>query len=161
MPKTLGRAGVRRKTVWLSDEGRAIIQTWADENGVSFSSAIEALARLATKEPAATALAPILAAAVHFRALRKLQAAAAIDAGTAARLAGDAVRLLVQERAATSPKTVTADLKGEDKTPANFLTDERKKKARLDSVKALRKPLDLAGYNDQPQAQTEPKKESD
>jgi len=46
------RVNTSRKSIRLTDDGRAKIQAWADEQGVSFSAAIERFSRLGMGEPA-------------------------------------------------------------------------------------------------------------
>src|SRR6266540_4215129 len=53
------------KTVWLTDEGRAQVQAWAEAQGVSFSAAIETLARVGLGQAPAEAFAPALVSTVR------------------------------------------------------------------------------------------------
>ncbi|HEX2033438.1 MAG TPA: hypothetical protein VHS99_04570 [Chloroflexota bacterium] len=98
MPQHPNYVRTARKQVCLTAEGRALIQEWADREGVSFSAAIETLARLGLREDPRDAWGPALTSKV-VRAVRAdlgrivgVFAATAIDAGMAARLAGAAVR---------------------------------------------------------------------
>ena len=52
------------KHIYLSDEGRAAVQAWADGEGVSFSAAIETLARLGLREDPRDAWSPALTAKI-------------------------------------------------------------------------------------------------
>jgi hypothetical protein len=88
------------KHVYLSDEARAGVQTWADREGVSFSAAVDTLARLALGEDPRDAWSPVLTAKLlgavraelgHHRALL---AATALDAGIAVRMASAAAKML-------------------------------------------------------------------
>jgi len=64
------RKSTSRKSIRLTDDGRVKIQTWADEQGVSFSAAIESLCLLGMGEPAAVAFAPFMVSAVRFKIQR-------------------------------------------------------------------------------------------
>jgi hypothetical protein len=88
------------KHVYLSEEARAGVQAWADREGVSFSAALDTLARLALGEDPRDAWSPVLTAKLlgavraelgHHRALL---AATALDAGVAARMAAAAAKTL-------------------------------------------------------------------
>jgi hypothetical protein len=88
------------KHVYLSDEGRAAIQAWADREGVTFSAAIETLARLGLQEDPRDAWSPALTAKIigavraDLGRYRALLAAAALDAGITLRVASAATKVL-------------------------------------------------------------------
>jgi hypothetical protein len=110
------------KYIWLTDAGRQAIQAWADRQGVSFSAAIETLARLGLQQAPEEALAPALVSVVRreiaqqLHRLASLTAASALDAGIAARMASAALK---QQR------------------PDEY--EAIKQAARLDAVAALRR----------------------
>jgi hypothetical protein len=91
------RTNTTRKSIRLTDDGRAKIQAWADEQGVSFSAAIESLALLGLGEDAAVAFAPLMVSAVRFEVRRQMNrlatiaARGAIESGAAAILANEAL----------------------------------------------------------------------
>lgn len=91
------RAKTSRKSIRLTDDGRARIQAWADEQGVSFSAAMESLALLGMGEDAAVAFAPLMVSAVRFEVQRQMNrlatiaARGAIESGAAAFLANEAL----------------------------------------------------------------------
>jgi DNA-binding MarR family transcriptional regulator len=91
------RVNTTRKSIRLTDDGRAKIQAWADEQGVSFSAAIESLALLGLGEDAAVAFAPLMVSAVRFEVQRQMNrlatiaARGAIESGAAAILANEAL----------------------------------------------------------------------
>lgn len=91
------RKSTSRKSIRLTDDGRAKIQAWADEQGVSFSAAIESLALLGMGEDASVAFAPLMVSAVRFEVQRQMNrlatiaARGAIESGAAAILANDAL----------------------------------------------------------------------
>ncbi len=86
------------KYIWLTDGGRQAIQAWADRQGVSFSAAIETLARLGLAQAPEEAVAPALISVVRreiagqLHRLASLTAAAALEAGIAARMASAAIK---------------------------------------------------------------------
>ena len=99
------RRGTIEKKIRLTSEGLGAIGQWAHQNNVSFSAAIETLARLGLGEPAATALTPALANVIQ-RELGdvKNQLATLVlytgkESGVAARLAGMALHILQPENA--------------------------------------------------------------
>jgi|GEM_PF-3892233 len=65
------RKSTSRKSIRLTDDGRSQIQAWADEQGVSFSAAIESLSLLGMGEPAVVAFAPLMVSAVRFEIQRQ------------------------------------------------------------------------------------------
>jgi hypothetical protein len=88
------------KHVYLSEEARAGVQAWAEREGVSFSAALDTLARLGLGEDPRDAWSPVLTAKLlgavraelgHHRALL---AATALDAGIAVRMASAAAKTL-------------------------------------------------------------------
>ena len=97
------RRGTIEKKIRLTSEGLDAIGQWADHNNVSFSAAIETLARIGLGEPAATALTPALANVIQ-RELGdvKNQLATLVlytgkESGVATRLAGAALHILQPE----------------------------------------------------------------
>lgn len=74
-----------------------MVQAWADEHGVTFSSALETLALLGLKEDPHLAMLPVVISAMRDEVQRQshrisaLLAAAAVESGVAARLAGAVV----------------------------------------------------------------------
>ena len=88
------------KHVYLSEEGRAAVQAWADREGVSFSAAIETLARLGLQEDPRDAWSPALTAKIigavraDLGRYRGLLAATALDAAVAMRMASAAAKAL-------------------------------------------------------------------
>ncbi len=97
--------GTIEKKIRLTSEGRDAIGQWADHNNVSFSAAIETLARIGLGEPAATALTPALANVIQRELgdvknqLATLVLYAGKESGVAARLAGAALHILQPEHA--------------------------------------------------------------
>src|SRR5829696_3309381 len=93
-------ARTERKQVCLTPEGRGLIQAWAEQEGVSFSAAIETLARVGLRQDPRDAWGPALAAKVtaavraDLARYRALLAATALDAGTTLRVASAATRVL-------------------------------------------------------------------
>jgi hypothetical protein len=100
MPELQNHARTERKQVCLTPEGRALIQAWAAQEGVSFSAAIETLARVGLRQDPRDAWAPALAAKVtaavraDLGRYRALLAATALDAGITLRVASAATRVL-------------------------------------------------------------------
>ena len=99
------RRGTIEKKIRLTSEGLDAVGQWANQNNVSFSAAIETLARLGLEEPAATALTPALADTIRREVGDvKNQLATRIlytgkERGVAARLAGTALHILQPEHA--------------------------------------------------------------
>jgi hypothetical protein len=100
MPEHPNHTATRAKHVCLTDDARAAVQAWADREGVSFSAAIETLARLGLQQDPRDAWGPALAAKV-VGAVRAdlgrygaLLAATALDAGITLRMASAATRTL-------------------------------------------------------------------
>jgi hypothetical protein len=143
------RRDTSRKSVWLSDQARQTIQQWADENGTSFSAAIETLARLGMNEPAATAMTAMIVSTVRHAVANQMQrfsrlsATAAIQSGIAVNLSRAALRLTVQNRARARPA---------DFEDSIFMVDDGDRAeqaykrictaARIDAVARLRDPLE-------------------
>jgi hypothetical protein len=100
MPEHPNHISTRPKHVSLTDQGRAAVQAWADREGVSFSAAIETLARVGLRQDPRDAWAPALAAKVvgavraDLGRYRALLAATALDAGITLRMASAAVKTL-------------------------------------------------------------------
>ena len=111
------RKSTSRKSIRLTDDGRAKIQAWADEQGVSFSAAIESLCLLGMGEPAAVAFAPLMVSAVRFEIQRQMNrlatiaARGAIESGAAAVLAND-VLAAVRPRSTEEKKAQLARARG-------------------------------------------------
>jgi hypothetical protein len=127
----------RPKHVCLTDATRAAVQAWADREGVTFSAALETLARLGLQQDPRDAWGPALAAKVvgavraDLGRYRALLAATALDAGITLRVASAATKAL-------RPKEYP----------------EIKRLARLEAVTALRRRDALAelGLPDDPPA---------
>lgn len=119
---TSRRTNTAPKRIWLTDETRQAVQQWADQNGVSFSAALETLTRLGLGQSPAEALGPVLVSTVRteiqrqMHRLASLLAAGALEAGVASRLAGASLKQL---------------------RPADY--DAIKQAARLDAVQSLRR----------------------
>ena len=100
MPEHPNHTVTRAKHVCLTDDARAAVQAWADREGVSFSAAIETLARLGLQQDPRDAWGPALAAKVvgavraDLGRYRALLAATALDAGITLRMASAATRTL-------------------------------------------------------------------
>jgi hypothetical protein len=100
MPEHPNHVSTRPKHVSLTDEGRAAVQEWADREGVTFSAAIETLARLGLQQDPRDAWGPALAAKVigavraDLGRYRALLAATALDAGITLRVASAATKVL-------------------------------------------------------------------
>jgi hypothetical protein len=115
------------KRVWLTHETRAAVQEWADVQGVSFSSALDTLARIGLGQAPGQAVAPMVVSAVRTEMQRQthrlaaLLAATALESGVTARLAGATLRTL---------------------RPDQY--EAIKRAARLDAVQALRRREGLA-----------------
>ncbi len=91
------------KRIWLTEDGRDQIQAWADEHGMSFSAAIETLAKLGMGEATEVALAPAILSIIrqelgssHARLVR-LILYGIIEAGIANRMASAAVKYQRQD----------------------------------------------------------------
>lgn len=121
------RQHTRAKHVRLTDETLEAVQAYADAQGVSFSSALETLARIGLGQAPSLAVAPMVVSAVRTEVQRQthrlaaLIAAAALESGVTARLAGATLRTL---------------------RPNEY--EEIKRAARLDAVQALRRREGLA-----------------
>lgn len=119
---TSRRTNTAPKRIWLTDETRQAVQQWADQNGVSFSAALETLARLGLGQSPAEALSPVVISTVRTEIQRQLHrlasllASTALEAGMASRLAGASLKQL---------------------RPAEY--DVIKQAARLDAVQSLRR----------------------
>jgi hypothetical protein len=135
MPEHPNHVTTRAKHVCLTDEARIAVQDWADREDVTFSAAIETLARLGLQQDPRDAWGPALAAKVvgavraDLGRYRALLAATALDAGITLRVASAATRML-------RPKEYP----------------DIKRLARLEAVEALRRRDALAelGLPDQP-----------
>src|SRR3984893_8511643 len=94
------RQHTTRKHIRLTRGGQEAIQSWADGRGISFSAALESLARIGLGQPIDEALAPALVSIVRVEIQRQMHrlasllAANAIEAGVSARLSGAALRAL-------------------------------------------------------------------
>ncbi len=116
------RQHTARKHVRLTHEGQAAVQAWADRRGISFSAALESLARLGLGQATEDALAPALVSVVRVEVQRQIHrlasllASNAIEAGVSARLSGAALRAL---------------------RPKDY--DAIKRAARIDTVHSLRR----------------------
>lgn len=88
------RAGTLPKKIRMTHEGHALIQAWAEQNGVSFSAAIELLARLGLGQAGDTALAPALVSTVRREVASTMDRVIRLllynitESGVAARMAG-------------------------------------------------------------------------
>jgi hypothetical protein len=100
MPEHPNHVRTERKQVCLTPEGRDLIQRWAQQEGISFSAAIETLARVGLRQDPRDAWAPALAAKVvgavraDLGRYRALLAATALDAGITLRVASAATKTL-------------------------------------------------------------------
>ena len=100
MPEHPNHVRTERKQVCLTPEGRDLILRWAQQEGNSFSAAIETLARDGLQQDPRDAWGPALAAKVigavraDLRRYRALLAATALDAGTTLRVASAATKML-------------------------------------------------------------------
>jgi hypothetical protein len=100
MPEHPNHVRTERKQVCLTPEGRDLILRWAQQEGISFSAAIETLARVGLQQDPRDAWGPALAAKVigavraDLRRYRALLAATALDAGTTLRVASAATKTL-------------------------------------------------------------------
>ncbi len=87
------RAGTGRKQVRLTVQGEEAIREYAESQGISFSSAIESLALMGLGKPE-LAMFPLFLSGVRGEIQRQahrisaLMAAAAVESGVAARMAG-------------------------------------------------------------------------
>jgi hypothetical protein len=94
------RQHTTRKHIRLTRDGQEAIQSWADGRGISFSAALESLARIGPGQPIDEALAPALVSVVRVEVQRQMHrlasllAANAIEAGVSGRLSGAAFRAL-------------------------------------------------------------------
>jgi hypothetical protein len=129
------------KHVYLSEAARAGVQAWADREGVSFSAALDTLARLGLGEDPRDAWTPVLTAKLlgavraDLARYRALLAATALDAGIAMRMASAAAKTL---------------------RPRDY--PRMKRLARLEAVEALRRRDALAelGLPDEPASDVPP-----
>lgn len=86
------RQHTARKHVRLTHEGQAAVQAWADRRGISFSAALERLARFGLGQATDEAIAPALVSVVRHEVQRQMHrlasllASNAIEAGVSARL---------------------------------------------------------------------------
>ena len=100
MPEHPNHIRTERKQVCLTPEGRDLILRWAQQEGISFSAAIETLARVGLQQDPRDAWGPALAAKVigavraDLARYRALLAATALDAGTTLRVASAATKTL-------------------------------------------------------------------
>jgi len=100
MPEHPNHVRTERKQVCLTPEGRDLILRWAQQEGISFSAAIETLARVGLQQDPRDAWGPALAAKVigavraDLARYRALLAATALDAGTTLRVAAAATKTL-------------------------------------------------------------------
>src|SRR5687768_7267012 len=100
MPEHPNHIRTERKQVCLTPEGRDLILRWAQQEGISFSAALETLARLGLQQDPRDAWGPALAAKVvgavraDLGRYRALLAATALDAGTTLRIAAAATKVL-------------------------------------------------------------------
>ncbi|GAC1646604.1 MAG: hypothetical protein NVS4B2_35840 [Chloroflexota bacterium] len=101
------RQNTAPKRVWLTHGTREAVQMWADAQGVSFSSALDTLARIGLGQAPSLAVAPMVVSAVRTEVQRQthrlaaLIAAAALESGVTARLAGATLReVMAQARGA-------------------------------------------------------------
>ena len=100
MPEHPNHVRTERKQVCLTPEGRDLILRWAQQEGISFSAAIETLARVGLQQDPRDAWGPALAAKVigavraDLARYRALLAATALDAGTTLRVASAATKML-------------------------------------------------------------------
>jgi hypothetical protein len=100
MPEHPNHTRTEPKRVYLTPEARALVQQWADREGVTFSAGIETLARLGLQQDPRDAWGPALAAKVvgavraDLGRYRALLAATALDAGTTLRVASAATKML-------------------------------------------------------------------
>ncbi len=122
------RAKTSRKSIRLTDDGRARIQAWADEQGVSFSAAMESLALLGMGEDAAVAFAPLMVSAVRFEVQRQMNRLATIAARGA--IESDAAAFLANEALAAMRPQSSKDKR------------EQLDRARGLGYKRLRRPLE-------------------
>lgn len=119
---TARRRFTKRICVRLTEDGREAIHEWAEVSGVSFSAALESLARLGLGQSIDEALAPALVSVVRrevqrqMHRLASLLASNAIEAGVSARLSGAALKAL---------------------RPKDY--DAIKRAARIDTVHSLRR----------------------
>jgi hypothetical protein len=94
------RQHTSRKHIRLTHEGQTAVQAWADQRGISFSAALESLARLRLGQSTDEALAPALVSVVRHEVQRQMHrlasllASNAIEAGVSARLSGAALKAL-------------------------------------------------------------------
>lgn len=144
------RPGTSPKNICLSNEGRAIIQTWADAHQTSFSAAIETLARLSTGESPDTAMVPLLVSIIRtmihreMRRYTRLAAVAAIHADMATSVTRTVLRLTIQDRAKAHPRSkdlADAIFDMHDDDPAEEIYQQICSSARRDAARRLRRPL--------------------
>jgi len=97
------RQGTLPKKIRLTQEAHEQIGAWAEENEVSFSAAIESLARLGMGQDATTAMIPILVSttrreiAKNYTRVVRLILFSIYESGTAARFAGATAKALRPE----------------------------------------------------------------
>lgn len=124
------RQHTTRKHIRLTHEGQAAVQDWADQRGISFSAALETLARLGLGQATDEAIAPALVSVVRHEVQRQMHrlasllASNAIEAGVSARLSGAALKAL---------------------RPKDY--DAIKRAARIDTVHSLRRRNALQELN--------------
>ncbi|MBA3946596.1 MAG: hypothetical protein H0X37_18780 [Herpetosiphonaceae bacterium] len=88
------------KKIRLTEDALELIDAWAEENEVSFSAAIESLARLGMGQDASIAMIPVLVSvtrreiAKNYTRLVRLMLFSIYESGTAARFAGATAKAL-------------------------------------------------------------------
>jgi hypothetical protein len=96
------RRGTIKKNVRLTEEGIAAIQQWADDNGVSFSAALESLARSGLGQQHDEAFAPVLISVLNrtmqqnYKSIVRIIIAVLVEALSARLMAGASTRHVVQ-----------------------------------------------------------------
>ena len=124
------RPGTERKQVRLTPEFRERVQAWADEQGVSFSSALETLARLGLGDAPQLAVMPMVISAMRDEVQRQanrlaaLSVTAAVESAVTTRLVSNLI--LERER-------------GRDPEAGRERYEAIRNRARLQAVQAVRK----------------------
>lgn len=140
--------------IWLTKETNEALIRWAEEQGCSFSAAVESLARLGLGQEPATAFAPLLVSVIRGAilsqqaALIKVISHGAMEAAIASRLAQIIALMSIQERARSmSPDELAHSIEylPADASMAAAIQSTYtgvKKAARVDAVRTLKRPLE-------------------
>lgn len=146
------RAGTVRKQIRMTPHGLEEVQRWAEGNNCSFSAATESLALIGLEDDIARVLVPLVLSVVSRTVERalgryaKLTAFAAIEAGTASRLAGALLLQEIRQQAQAAPDDFEAEMqvRRDDGALAGRIMALHKQlhdHAMYETVRRLKRPL--------------------